>query len=449
MAGLVNSSAATAAPSWLGVLRDSAASTGLVAPQFIICALLLTTIILLFPPRSLFRRALYLVQLYLTACAFVAPLPPGAPQADLYAAGLLIGGWAARILDRVYMVQEPEKAFLRKGVDDGPNGPETYGPLRKFNWAFEMIFSQRGVGWNWQVGGVPRPDYTTRWGFVANRVFRSLYTMFLVHMVSVLADVILAIDQSGGEGTISSGLAAVLRHPLFLRAYVTAGWLIVVYGHVALPENAISIVTVATGVFGRWSDPKLWPPMFNKMSEAYTLRRYWGKYWHAMLRRTTNAPGEFLLQEIPALRKPKSQFVRLARRYGLLFLSFAVSGFIHAAGSYMVTRDYPEGWSDGGAMKYFLVQPVAIVLEDALYIALGVPDDGNPGLIRRLVGYAYVTAWWLWCFPTLKVAPLAAAHRLEGWEQGGLLASVVACKELADAYPANFARDLWHTLGRA
>jgi hypothetical protein len=286
MTGPTKSSAGIAASSLLGVLRDSAAFTGLVAPQFIVCALLLTTIILLFPPRSLFRRALYPVQLYLTACAFVAPLPPGAPQADLYAAGLLIGGWAARILDRVYMVREPEKAFLRTGVDDGPNGPETYGPLRKFIWAFEMILSQRGVGWNWQVGGVPRPDCTTRWGFVANRVFRALCTMFLVHMVSVLADVItLALDQGESVGTMSSGLAAVLRHPLFLRAYVTAGWLMVVYGHVALPDNVISIVTVGTGLFGTWSDPRQWPPMFNKMSEAYTLRRYWGKYWHAMLRR--------------------------------------------------------------------------------------------------------------------------------------------------------------------
>ncbi|KFA53562.1 hypothetical protein S40293_10271 [Stachybotrys chartarum IBT 40293] len=213
--------------------------------------------------------------------------------------------------------------------------------------------------------------------------------------------------------------------------------------------NVISIVTVSTGMFGRWSDPKLWPPMFNSMSEAYSLQRYWGKYWHMMLRRTTDAPGFFLQQEIPVLRNPKNQVVRLVRRYGLLFLSFAVSGLIHAAGSYMVTRDFPEGWSDGGAMVYFLVQPAFILVEDTLFMALGVPDDGNPALLRRLFGYAYVTAWWLWCFPTLKVAPLAAAHRLDGWDQDSWRASVVACKELADAYPFNPARNLWQALGRS
>ncbi|KAI6777788.1 uncharacterized protein J7T54_001397 [Emericellopsis cladophorae] len=451
MAVPINSSATATAPpsSLLRVLQDSTGSTGLVAPQFIICALLLTTIIFLFPAGSLFRRALYPVQLGLIACAFVAPLPPGAPQADLYSAGLLIAGWAARIMDRVYMVRDPERSLLRHGVDDGPHGPETYGPLRKLNWAFEMITSQRGVGWSWQVGALPRPDYTTRWGFVANRVFRSLCTLLIVHLVSVAADVILTLDQSESEGTIASGLAAVLRQPLVLRAYVTVGWLMVVYGHVALPENVISIVTVSTGVFGRWSDPKLWPPMFNSMSEAYSLRRYWGKYWHMMLRRTTDAPGLFLQQEIPMLRNPKNRVARLVRRYGLLFLSFAVSGFIHAVGSYMVTRDFPEGWSDGGAMVYFLAQPAFILVEDTLFMALGVPDDGNPTLLRRLFGYAYVAAWWLWCFPTLKVAPLAAAHRLDGWDQDGWRASVVACKELADAYPLNPARALWQALGRS
>ncbi|KFA71026.1 hypothetical protein S40288_11789 [Stachybotrys chartarum IBT 40288] len=41
--------------------------------------------------------------------------------------------------------------------------------------------------------------------------------------------------------------------------------------------------------------------------------------------------------------------------YRLLFLSFAILGFIYAAGSYIMTRDFPKGQSDGGAMVYFLI----------------------------------------------------------------------------------------------
>lgn len=124
------------------------------------------------------------------------------------------------------------------------------------------------------------------------------------------------------------------------------------------------------------------------------------------------------------------------KRYGLLFLAFFVSGLIHASGSYMVTRDSALGVSDGGAFIYFMAQPAAILLEDMIFSVLGIADDGNPSRVRRVLGYAYVAAFWLYSFPHLKVMPLAKAHGLHD-PRGGMLGAVRACAELAEALPFN------------
>lgn len=133
--------------------------------------------------------------------------------------------------------------------------------------------------------------------------------------------------------------------------------------------------------------------------------------------------------------------MRLAKRYGLLFLAFAVSGLIHASGSYMVTRDGTQATSDGGALVYFMAQPVAILVEDAFLSAVGVTDGVKPSRARRVCGYVYVATFWFWSFPQLKVVPLAYAHGLRD-ARGPLFGATRACLELAEAMPFNPATSL-------
>ncbi|KAI0409139.1 hypothetical protein F4802DRAFT_233920 [Xylaria palmicola] len=418
------------------VIRASQDAVGALGPlnvsQFLLIATAMTPVILIWAPKSAIRRALYPIQLFCLAATLVAPLPPGQSQADLYNLGLQVGTIGARILDRVYM-HSPEDTFLRVGVDDGGphKGPASYGTGGKLRWAVELIMSARGIGWNWQVGGVPRPTPApTRWSFVRSRIRTTLLTFTLIHAVTLLAAHILHVPDDN----------SLLRNPFFLRFFTTAAWLTVIYGHLTLPENLVAIFFVTTGLGGRFANPKQWPPMFGDISESYSIRRCWGKFWHASLRRSTSAPGQWLLGSA----RPKSRLGRLSRRYGILFLSFIVSGAIHAFGSYIVTRDSPQGVSDGGAAVYFLAQPAAILIEDAVSAALGIVDEGKPSGFRRVIGYVYVSLFWLWCFPTLKVIPLAVAHGIQGnGTDSRLLAAVQACLELSEALPFNPAKSAW------
>ncbi|KAK6008851.1 hypothetical protein QM012_000754 [Aureobasidium pullulans] len=402
--------------------------------QCTLLAILLGPIALSFRPDSIWRKILLPVQACILINAFVAPLPAHRSQADLYNVGLVLGTWAAKIVDRIY-IHKPEDTFLRKGVDDRPSqGPQTYGPWRKFLWAGELIISGRGVGWNWQVAGAKSSHNVGKKTFILDRLQRMMITFFLIDMVARVSESILADNGISLWGTH-------LSHSLFLHFFITAGWLTVIYGHITLPENLCAILMVALGSGGRWSDPSQWPPMFGSISEAYTLRRFWGKFWHAALRRSTNAPGLWIMERFPSTKRPTTRAGILTKRYGFLFLAFGVSGLIHASGSYIVTRNRKSGISDGGALVYFFAQPIAIVVEDLVHHVLGIHDNGQPSILRRVVGYVYVSAFWLWCFPNLKVVPLAHAHGIYD-SRGPMLGAVRACGELARAMPFNPAQTI-------
>lgn len=254
------------------VLRAAQDVVGVFGPlnvsQFLLIAIAMTPVILVWAPKSVIRRALYPIQLFCLAATSVAPLPPDQSRADLYNLGLQVGTLGARILDRIYM-HNPEVTFLRVGVDDGGphKGPASYGAGGKARWAVELILSARGIGWNWQVGGVPRPKPTpTRWSFVRSRVRNTLLTFTLIHAVTLLVSYILQVSNDN----------SLLRNPFFLRFFITTAWLTVIYGHLTLPENLVAIFFVTTGLGGRFADPQQWPPMFGDIGESYSIRRCWG-----------------------------------------------------------------------------------------------------------------------------------------------------------------------------
>lgn len=237
--------------------------------QCTLLAILLGPIALSFKSTSIWRKILLPSQACLLVNAFFAPLPPHKSQADLYNVGLVLGTWAAKIIDRMY-IHVPEDTFLRTAVDDEPNlGPDTYDPWKKFLWALELIISGRGAGWNWQVAGVKSPARISRRTFIVDRIQRMASTFFLIDVVARTSKSLLAGEQNFFFGSF-------MYHPVFLHFFITTGWLTVIYGHITLPENLCAIFFVSLGSGGRWSDPSQWPPMFGDISEAYTLRRFWG-----------------------------------------------------------------------------------------------------------------------------------------------------------------------------
>lgn len=256
---------------------DSFLIPGLSASQCTIIATLGVPFILSFPINSWMRKAVYPLHIYVIICAYLGANPVSSPATSsaLYLQGLFLGNLTARIIDRLYLHQ-PETTFLRKGVDDKPGANlQTYPPAKKFLWGLELITAARGVGWNWQVSGIPPSRSYTQWSFVWERFYKTAITFFGIAMTAAGSRLILDGDRILGSSHLAI-LLPILRSSLFVRLFITAGWLTVVYGHIVLPENLLAIACVGLGIGGRWAHPSYWPPAFGSIEEAYTLRRCWG-----------------------------------------------------------------------------------------------------------------------------------------------------------------------------
>ena len=75
-----------------------------------------------------------------------------------------------------------------------------------------------------------------------------------------------------------------------------------------------------------------------------------------------------------------------------LYIAFALSGVMHAAGDYSLLGN----WSEGGALRFFLLQAIGITIETTVI-----------GIARRFsirgswdyVGYVWVIMWFTYTIP--------------------------------------------------
>ena len=174
------------------------------------------------------------------------------------------------------------------------------------------------------------------------------------------------------------------------------------------------------------------PPAEKSVLSSYT--------WHQQMRRKTGAPGAYLITFFPrSILSSRSLPSRLLKRYFLVLMSFLVSGLIHACGTYNVTRALRLPISDGGELPYFMIQGIAIMVEDLGCWTLGIDDQKKrlPSSLRRWVGYMVTASWYIWSRVTLKAVPLALAHGIHD-RRGELFAAVELVDRGAVAVPGNF-----------
>jgi Membrane bound O-acyl transferase family len=127
------------------------------------------------------------------------------------------------------------------------------------------------------------------------------------------------------------------------------------------------------------------------------------RVWHQMLRKTLTTNSNFLatslatsLRQIHLHIPPRS----LATTYFKLYTSFLISGLIHATGDYVLYHTF----SQGGALRFFLLQAVGITFEDGVIaiasrLGYGGKKSNGVNLASKLIGYIWVFAWFTYSMP--------------------------------------------------
>ena len=114
-------------------------------------------------------------------------------------------------------------------------------------------------------------------------------------------------------------------------------------------------------------------------------------FWHQCLRQGLNGHADVIADSI--IKIPRATILS---RYTRLFLAFLISGLIHHSSD--LAMGIPR--VEAGSLVLFLLQPLGIMLEDAIQtLTRHVSTSGSLGRVRRTVGYVWVVVFLAWSTP--------------------------------------------------
>ncbi|KAK3367513.1 membrane bound O-acyl transferase family-domain-containing protein [Podospora didyma] len=189
------------------------------------------------------------------------------------------------------------------------------------------------------------------------------------------------------------------RRHLRIRASVLLYWVT----HLVIPLQAVHfLLSIVFVSLLRVDAPDEWPPLFSSPLQAYSLKRYWGVFWHRLF-----SPGAVIWARFVARKGLGLPPGGVLEKALVPFIVFSVSGVAHAA----------VGWRLGYVgldrdIKFFLWNFAGIFGEVALLRGVRAVLGGRKitsirqgyggillTIVTRIVGYFWVVVFLLWAMP--------------------------------------------------
>ncbi|KAL4733019.1 membrane bound O-acyl transferase family-domain-containing protein [Aspergillus similis] len=308
-----------------------------------------------------------------------------------FLAAILAGGCYTGIitaLDVLFINPKCAENFV-----DADGKPQS--PFCRLRSAVELMTTPRKLNTPREAKNTPPPPeyYTKRNPGTITR------GRFLIREIAIAAWQYLALDiltLQGAKSALEKKEKEVLHFSetpenswveLWIEQGITALviWLVVSRILISFHYRSLSILCVALGL----SSPESFPPLFNKMTDAYTLRNFWGKFWHQNLRVDFTAVSNFVTRQVLSLPKPS-----VLERYTNVFLVFFLSGGLHIIADVVLNIPIRES----GAMTFFLSFTIGYMIEDgvqAVWKQLHGSQEAReePELWKKAIGFVWTAAF--------------------------------------------------------
>ncbi|MCJ1384673.1 hypothetical protein MMC17_007791 [Xylographa soralifera] len=295
--------------------------------------------------------------------------------------------------------------FVSRGpsVPSSPEQPNVNGqtkqqkntPWDRLSFGLFAATSTRYVGTPYQVKGIPSfssrdPTHVpSRLEFLRGKLLGILFCYLILDLAASSAQPDLNTVLYSPDN-IPLFTRSISSEKLITRILSTLGFGAIMYSLIWSYMGLLGFIAVASGL----SEPRYWPPVFGPLQEAYSLRRFWGIFWHKVQQQKMSGPASFITYSI--LHLPKgTQIGQLTH----LFWTFFISGLMHAF------SDLGRGlaWEQSGAIQFFITQVVGIVIEDAARktfrsISGAKKETATPRMVKA-IGYLWVIAFLVWSIP--------------------------------------------------
>ncbi|MCJ1444542.1 MAG: hypothetical protein MMC23_005044 [Stictis urceolatum] len=366
------------------------------------------------PSHSLLRPAL--LPLFLTAShyAFQASL-----QLEQQLAATFIGASCIALVAKYFeSILINRWAFSAHGPVSGKGGlepsqsskadpkrEENGSVLERLAFGVHVAANSRYPASEWAVKGIPafkasEPNWLPSKGrVIATRLLGALLSFLFLDLLDHAGDPQAAAETfADAKIPFFSRMGEIAAEEVATRVVNVLVFWAVGYSAIQLQYCTFAVV----GLMLPGAKVEGWPPLFGRLVECWSIRQFWGAFWHQNLRRNFGSPAHYFAYELIGL--PKETWVA---RYLFIGATFTLSGVLHVFVD-MLSFIPP---AKSGAMVFFPLQAVGIMIEDGaqgLYKkVLGQPKGGAAKLFVRVVGYIWIISWMaystpVWVYPAMR-----------------------------------------------
>ncbi|KIL63500.1 hypothetical protein M378DRAFT_79605 [Amanita muscaria Koide BX008] len=331
--------------------------------------------------RRLFFLPIATISLYLG----LSPLRTGLPFPVDYL--LACGQLSSLVIAADYLlIKDVHKDLRMKGETASP---ATLPFFARLEWAIHLLNSPRYIGWAQEPSRALPPRWRERQRansikkFTLDQSIRLASYVVLFQLAAICTP-----RHQFGDGKDPFGI------PLTALGRRLMGIVLGVIPIVTLLDGVHRFISLIL-VLSRIWQPKDWVPLFGSWREAYTLRRFWGRTWHQMLRKFTSSHGSLIAERVFCLEKKTYAYFLVQ-----IFIAFLISAAIHT------TADLVFFGEGSGAVYFFLPQAVIVVIEDIIARTIGASARWHlvDPVIRRFLGYLWVLIWFILSIPLWQVS---------------------------------------------
>ncbi|KAK6954625.1 hypothetical protein Daesc_004592 [Daldinia eschscholtzii] len=190
----------------------------------------------------------------------------------------------------------------------------------------------------------------------------------------------------------------VSLHDLGIRAFISTIW---IFDSVSQLEISHALVGVLFVAILRVDELHEWPPLFGSPLEAYSLRQFWGRFWHRLF---TSAG---VWARVIVDQKLLSWLPISVKKIFVAFSIFTMSGVAHALvgrsiGDSALERDVLFFWFNFLAVCFEIIVSKCWSTKQPAYLLRRVESQGRAfHVLRKLLGFLWVLAFFMWSTPRL------------------------------------------------
>jgi hypothetical protein len=192
-----------------------------------------------------------------------------------------------------------------------------------------------------------------------------------------------------------------------IRFYVSVYWIWIAYLMLELCNTVLALLFV---VVLRLDNPEDWTPLFGSPLQAYSIRRFWTKFWHRLTVAPCVSSGRLITRRVAGFR-PGSQYEKIF----IAFWAFLLSGICHIVADWAAGEPcYPVD-----DMFFFIANFLAGAIESAIgkWLEHAMKKSKNSkvrwlfrsGIVRQIIGYAWVLGFMFWIAPKWQYRKLHAS----------------------------------------